>query len=384
MRRKFENQKEKQTQKIQKQIVIAALTVSIFIGGFIVFTQTSLADKLVQAYNNYKAGMATERPAASYGYGFQTSPARIITGSAFARNHIWGWKLSGVDRTASWDASLLNVFPFGTDFNGGVFVAAGDVTGDGIDEISASAATVGSHVLILNKDGSRRPIDFHPFASGGGVNIDMGDVTGNGKYEIACGTNTGIGNVKVYRYNSARDIVSDFKPYGETVTRVKVALGDIDADGADEIIIGAAPVPNGPSVNPHIRVFETDGSPKPINFYAFGPIEDITAGDIDGDGKDEIIVSSGSRIKAYRYNNAQTVMADITAYPPEFGVAARINAYDVDQDGKAEIITGTGDGGGPNIKVWEIFDNQAGMLSSFLAYDLNWRHGVDAAGGKFE
>lgn len=365
------------------------IALCVLIGGFMLFTQTSLADKVAQAYENLKVKLTANVDEAGYGYAFQTSPARVATGSAYGSNNLLLWKLSGIDITAERDLDLPSSFPFGDDFYGGIFVAAGDVTGDGIDEIGVTSSTIGSHVLILDKDGTRRPIDFFPFESGGGLNIDMGDVTGDGKADIACGSNSGVGNVKVYHYDAEKTVIVNFEPYPETETRVKIALGDIDADGDDEIITGAASVADGPGVDPQIRTFESDGSANAIQFYAFGAIDDIAAGDIDGDGKDEIIVSSGSRLRVYRYNSDQTVIVDITAYPAEYNIGARVAAYDVDQDGKDEIITGTGDGAGPQVKVWETWETSeemrgVGLLSSYMAYDETWRHGVDVAGGLFE
>ena len=47
------------------------------------------------------------------------------------------------------DASILtSYFAFSGGFNGGIYVAAGDVDGDGIDEIAASAASVTGAVVI--------------------------------------------------------------------------------------------------------------------------------------------------------------------------------------------------------------------------------------------
>lgn len=143
--------------------------------------------------------------------------------------------------------------------------------------------------------------------------------------------------------------------YGEDFSGgVRVALGDIDADGEDEII--TAPRAGG---GPQVRIFEKDGTPRGIDLWPFdlnfrGGI-DIASGDVDDDGKDEIAVIQASEgqalVKIYRYNAEKEVVGEWNAFG-NFEGGGSIAMGDIDADGKAEVIVGAGEGGGPQIRVF--------------------------------
>lgn len=78
---------------------------------------------------------------------------------------------------------------------------------------------------------------------------------------------------------------------------VNLAAGDIDGDGSDEVITGAGP---GAAYGPHVRAWNYDSgdiSQMPeINFFAypFGRYGTVVgAADVDNDGKDELLTLPG-------------------------------------------------------------------------------------------
>jgi hypothetical protein len=125
------------------------------------------------------------------------------------------------------------------------------------------------------------------------VNVAVGDVDGDGKIEIVTAPGPGGGpDVRVfdlkgnqkYRFNAYAPLFHG---------GVSIATGDIDGDGKAEIITGA-----GPGGGAHVRIFAADGTVKK-QFFAFDKGVsvgvNVAAGDMDGDGKAEIVAAPASR-----------------------------------------------------------------------------------------
>lgn len=107
----------------------------------------------------------------------------------------------------------------------------------------------------------------------------------------------------------------------------------------------------------------------------------IAVGDVDGDGRKEIIVGSGRGmtplVKVFRFNGRE-LGPSFLVYSTTFRGGVNVAAGDTNGDGRAEIITGAGQGGGPHVKTFTAFGKQ---LSSFFAYEKNFRGGVSVASG---
>ncbi|MFH1509423.1 MAG: S8 family serine peptidase [bacterium] len=307
---------------------------------------------------------------------------RIITGSGPGSGQVRSFGPTGTP-------SVLNVFPYGTSMRSGVNVAACDIDGDGADEvITAPMAGAGSHIKVYEADGSMRGIQFFAFHpdSRTGTNIACGDTDGDGKAEIAAAqAQGGQAWVKIYRYNNDKTIVGEWNAFGNVESGASVAMGDVDNDGKDEVIVGA-----GPGGGPQIRVFEADGTAKGIQFFAFHPDYrggvDVGTGDYDGDGKDEIVVSQSSSseqawIKVYRYNSDHTQLGEFKAYG-DIQIGAHVDLFDIDEDGRTEILTAAVNGGGPHIRGFEV-NGYPRNYPNFFAYDSAFRGGADVTAGLF-
>jgi len=189
----------------------------------------------------------------------------------------------------------------------GINVAFADLDGDGRDEIlTGPASTYGPHVRAFRYLGGGRveAVAGTSFLAYGttryGVNVAAGDVTGDGRTEIITGPGPGpVYGPQVRLFDDTGQPVHDsFFAYGTLRWGVNVCCGDIDGDGIDEIVTGAGP---GSVFGPHVRAFKFDGSsgfiPIPaVSYFAYGTLRfgvNVTCGDIDGDGIDEIVTGPG-------------------------------------------------------------------------------------------
>lgn len=156
------------------------------------------------------------------------------------------------------DGSFIGSFlAYDKGYRGGVNVIACDADGDGTVEIITGAAwNGGPHVRIFDAMGNVKNSGFFAFneAFRGGVNIACGDITGDGVDDIVVGANAGGGpNIIVFNANGKK-VTEVFLGSANDTTGVSISTGDTDGDGVDEII--ASPMTY--QANPTVTVFSFD------------------------------------------------------------------------------------------------------------------------------
>ena len=155
-----------------------------------------------------------------------------------------------------------------------------------------------------------------------------------------------------------------------------LASGDVDGDGKDEMIVGS-----GPGRSPEVRIYSAVGIKK-TQFNVFIPSFKggvrVAVGDINGDGISEIVVAPGEGFEPLIYlygGDGKRIKKDgVYAYNKEFKGGVHVVAADINRDDKAEIITSPGPGGGPHVR---IFDGDLQNLGfDFFPLDANMRDGL--------
>ncbi len=231
-------------------------------------------------------------------------------------------KVSIRDKFNKEESSFL---AYAKNYTHGIQVSAGDVDGDGKDEI-VTAPRKGGQVRIFEADGTPRSLEFWPYGPNfrGGVDVVVAQADPKTeKEEIIVAPMSGYKPlVKIYEPHWGNDTYSEFLAFAENFTGgVRLAGADVDRDGTDEIVVGSA------SKGGHVRVLEPkNGDPRGIDYYPFGADfrsgVDVGALDFDNDGKSEIIIGSSGRstahFKVYRYNVQREVMASVQPYGDKF------------------------------------------------------------------
>ncbi|MFH1534760.1 MAG: L,D-transpeptidase family protein, partial [Patescibacteria group bacterium] len=217
-----------------------------------------------------------------------------------------------------------------------------------------------------------------------GVNIAAGDLDGDGKDEIIVSTRYGATpHVRVFDGNGIPKFTWGFFAYQENFRGgVNIAACDVDGDGEKEIVTGA-----GPGGGPHARVFDKDGTYAGLDYFPFasdfrGGIS-VTCGNVDGGAEEEVIfsvqTSDEAWVKVYKTNSEQTVLGMFRAFPESFRGGLNIASGDVDRDGLDEIIVAANTGGGSHVRFFEAYGFP--HPDSIFAYEDEFRGGVLVTAG---
>lgn len=167
----------------------------------------------------------------------------------------------------SYDGKILDVsiYPFTTNYHGGVNIVTGDINGDGYEEIIASTSVdVVSEVRIYDNKGELLPIQFTPFASDffGGPSITSGDIEGDGVDEIIICQSRKGNLCKIYKYNKQQTVLNEWQVFDNN-SGVMVSIEDIDRNGEGEIIVSTKDL-----ASQNIRAYRgTKEMIKDINTY---------------------------------------------------------------------------------------------------------------------
>ena len=253
---------------------------------------------------------------------------------------------------------LVNFYAYDPAFRGGVHVAAADTTGDGVAEIITGAGPSGGpHVRVFEFNGGALTelASFYAYdpAFTGGVFVAGGDVDGDGLAEVITGAGPGGGpHVRVFslRGGTLTELASFFAYDPAFSGGVHVAAADTTGDGVAEIITGA-----GPFGGPHVRVIEFNGGAltELASFYAYDPAfaggVSVAGGDVTGDGIAEVITGAGAgggpHVRVFDLSGGSlTEIASFFAYDPAFIGGVRV-ASAATPRGEVAMAAAPGSGG---------------------------------------
>jgi hypothetical protein len=298
-------------------------------------------------------------------------------------------------------------------FNGEVRSTLGDVNGDGVLDTVAVTGPGSDEVRVIDGQTGQVLTSFQAFGGyRGGLFVSVGDLNGDGKADIAVtpdavdAFNGPVPDqlpVRVYSGNgfslmAAFDGLASLSgASGQNNPLVKLggrpAIADMNGDGTPDLAIGA-----GNGGGPRITVWDGKGfananggkpTRNPIaNLFVFESTQRggafIAAGDINGDGKAEIVAGGGPgggpRVRIVNpavlltLFNLEGVDLDdpvnlsnglvtnnFFAGSDSSRGGVRVAVRDVDRDGRGDVVTGSGTG---EHSIVRVYMDQALLASS--------------------
>ncbi len=193
------------------------------------------------------------------------------------KNKIFAWRDDG--------EVLMKVFPYSASYRGNLHVSIGDFDGDGMKEIVvAPSLGFALPIKMYNRDGSEKITPFFPFGSkySGGLSVDVE----NGFLVVGAGSNR---EPLVQVYDDSLKLMKQWNAFEKSFRGgVSVALGDVDGDGVNEVVVGA-----GIGKKPFVKTFTLEGKEKYRPFLAYtafgNPGIEVRIADVDFDGKNDIV-----------------------------------------------------------------------------------------------
>jgi hypothetical protein len=297
---------------------------------------------------------------------------------------------------------LTSLVPFGPGYNnevdptsggftGGTRVAVGDVTGDGVpDYVVGTGPTITAFVDVIDGATGQTVLHYQPFDTfQGGVFVAVGDVNKDGTNEIIITPDLGGGPRVVILNGRTFDRIGNFFGIDDPAFRggARAAAGDVNGDGFADVVVSA-----GFQGGPRVSVF--DGAAltagrlfHPIgDFFIFDPElrngAYVAVADVNGDGFGDIIGGAGPgggprvQIVSGKTLLASGPTAALAAPVANFfsgdinnrgGI--RVTAKNLDGDRFADVVVGAGEGGGSQVTAYRGSSLAQGVADQLYAFD---------------
>ena len=349
---------------------------------------------------------------------------RIVVGPGGGGPHVQTFRLEAGSEDGIREASF---FAYKPEFRGGVTVAGG-LQGSTRLVVTGPASAGAPHVRIFDVTDPENVEAIGGFFAyerefRGGVSVALGDVTGDGLLDVVTGPNSLTNPLLVRVFDISGnpfqpEMYAEFSALGSDDPNpdqppnshgVRLAAAPLlTSDPRAHVIVGSAP--NGS----HIQYWDLTNPDSPRRVQNFGCCRAqnfgsakgggfVAVGDVTGDGVPETVFGKDGfkeGLSLYPEEDFEPFVAvteneqpDLSTrrivgfrpYNPNFHGGVRVGLADVDGDGALDVITGAGPGGGPHVRAFGIDTtgvepHVVPLRPSFLAYPKSFRAGIYVSG----
>ena len=291
----FEKIKGTQDKAINSGDVIGSVTIPAEDGIIVLRRLSQVRDStfINGAFSKVFDGNGTEMRNSFFAYdGSFPGGVQIHKISSSGRSVVAG--KTRVDVYNSQNQKTASFAPYGDAYADGINIAVGTLYGGTKTYIVTGPKKGGAHVRIFDIDGNLTNAGCNPYPPGfnGGVNVAVGDLNGDKRLEIVVAAGFG-GGPHIRILNNNCDVINPgFFAFDNNLRLgVNLAVGDLNGDGKSEIIAAS-----GPGGGPHVRIFNKNGKLLSSGFFAYeesgrsGVL--VSTADTNKDGIDEIVTSS--------------------------------------------------------------------------------------------
>ncbi len=200
-----------------------------------------------------------------------------------------------------------------------------------------------------------------------GSSVAVGDIDLDGANEIVTGSPPGVsGSVSVYEQDGT--LVRSFPVFASTIRAgVSVAVGNVTGGPDVEIVVAARR-----GVGPQVLIYSATGRKLSPGFYAYAKTflggVNLAVGDVNGDGVNDIVTAPypGGGPHVSYFTAAGVREGNVFPYESEFRGGLSIATLDYDGDGVDEVVSAPLSRRVADVKIFRVTTRE--VLKTFRAF----------------